>query len=226
MVFAYPIIDTVSIIKQDGSVDFSLSVTAASGVAYNIEDNTLAISSSRGNEITMIDLTKQKVTKTFSPGGKTIGIVATNNKLVYHIYKKAIQVMDLTDESTRDITTENIDTAINITISGHKLYYTSYYYHTVVCCDFDGTKQWSFKDVNLLRNPYGISADNDGNVYVLGNGTKNVVVFSHDGQTKKELLSSNDGLNSAYAINFERATNHLLVATDNYKAYLYKVTGN
>ncbi|CAC5391406.1 unnamed protein product [Mytilus coruscus] len=213
MVFSYPTLNKVSIVKEDGSVDFSLSVTAAFGVVYNNEDNTIAILSSwkgLGNQITIIDLTKRKVKKTISPGGQTIEIAATNKTLLYQIYKKAIQTMDLTDESTRDITTENMNTAITIAIYGHKLYYSSYDYHTVnvVCCNLDGTNQWSFKDENLLKYPYGISADDNGNVYVVGSGTKNVVVFSQDGQKHRELLSLKDGLKSACTINFGRATHH------------------
>ncbi|CAC5425610.1 unnamed protein product [Mytilus coruscus] len=185
MVFSYPTLNKVSIIKEIGSVDFSLSVTAASGVAYNNEDNTIAISScwgDLGNKITIIDLTKRKVEKTISPGGQIVGIVATNKTLLYQLYYKAIQFMDLTDASTRDITIENMNTSIKLTVSRHKLYYSSLGYHTVVCCDLDGTKQWSFKDENILKSPSGISADNNGNVYVVGYGMNNVVVISHDGQ--------------------------------------------
>lgn len=85
MVFCYPIINKVSIVRHDGSVDFSLTVTAPHGVAYNIEDDTISISScwgSRGNNVTIIDLTKRKVKKTISPGGQTIDIAATYKSLI------------------------------------------------------------------------------------------------------------------------------------------------
>jgi hypothetical protein len=36
--------------------------------------------------------------------------------------------------------------------------------------------------------------DNDGNVYVVGCNTNNVVVISPDGQDHNQLLSSKDGL--------------------------------
>ncbi|CAG2232722.1 unnamed protein product [Mytilus edulis] len=184
-VFTYPELDKVTVVKQDGTVDFVLNVTAAFGIAYNNEDTTIAISSCwgrQGKHITIIDLPKRKVKKTFSPGGQTTGIAVTNNTLLYHIENKAIRALDLADESIRDITTENMDTLINITISGHKLYYSSYKYHTVICCDMQGVKQWTFKNENVLKNPFGISADNVGNVYVAGYGSTNVVVISRDGQ--------------------------------------------
>lgn len=229
-VFTYPELDKVYIVKQDGSLDFSLREIAACCIAYNDEDNTIAMSSTGwsniGQQITIIDLTEQKVKKIISTGGQTDSIAVTNNKLLYHIQNKAIRAMDLTDESTRDITTENMNTTINIAVSGDKLYYSSYHYHAVVCCDMQGTTQWTFKNEKVLKNPSGISADSDGNVYVVGNRTKNVVVISSDGRTHRELLSINDGLKSPYSINFGRSTNHLLVANNVDKAYLYYVSRN
>ncbi|XP_071121274.1 uncharacterized protein [Mytilus edulis] len=228
-VFTYPDLDKVTVVKQDGTVDFVLNVTAANGIAYNDKDNTIAISSfwSRiGNKITIIDLFTRKVKKTFSTGGQTQGIAVTNTTLLYHLFNKAIRAMDLTDESIRDITTENMDTLMNITISGNKFYYSSYKYHTVVCCDLQGTTQWTFKNVKVLSHPFGISADNAGNVYVVGCESKNVVLISPDGQTHRELLTKRDGLDSPCSINFRKETNQLLVANNSEKTYLYNVSSN
>lgn len=63
-------------------------------------------------------------------------------------------------------------------------------------------------------------------MYVVGYGNKNVVGISPDWQKQKELISLRDGLTSPFAYNFGLETNHLLVATENYKAYMYKVYNN
>jgi sugar lactone lactonase YvrE len=68
-----------------------------------------------------------------------------------------------------------------VATSGDKLYYTNWNTHTVTCCDLYGTSQWEFNE-SVLRCPLGISVDNDGNVYVVGFHSKNVVVISPDGQ--------------------------------------------
>jgi DNA-binding beta-propeller fold protein YncE len=73
------------------------------------------------------------------------------------------------------------------TISGNKLYYTNYRTHTVTCCDLHGKAQWEFKDERVLQSPRGISVDNEGNVYVVGNSSRNVVVISSDGQRHRQL---------------------------------------
>jgi DNA polymerase III psi subunit len=46
--------------------------------------------------------------------------------------------------------------------------------NTVTCCDLQGTTQWEFTDERVLKGPYGISVDHDGNVYVAGRDSINV----------------------------------------------------
>jgi sugar lactone lactonase YvrE len=52
--------------------------------------------------------------------------------------------------------------------------------------------QWEFNDERVLQCPLGISVDNDGNVYVVGCHSNNVMVISPDGQRHRQLLASKD----------------------------------
>jgi DNA-binding beta-propeller fold protein YncE len=56
----------------------------------------------------------------------------------------------------------------------------------VTCCDLHGTTQWKFNDEHVLQGPRGITVDNDGNVYVAGRRSNNVVVISPDGQRHRQ----------------------------------------
>jgi DNA-binding beta-propeller fold protein YncE len=82
----------------------------------------------------------------------------------------------------------------------------------VTCCDLHGTTQWEFNDERVLQHPYGISVDNDGNVYVVG--SNNVVVISTDGQRHRQLLSSKDGLSCPTVLDYDKSTNKLLVVNE------------
>ena len=82
----------------------------------------------------------------------------------------------------------------HVTTYGEKLYYTNSDTHTVTCCDLHGTTQWEFKESRVLQYPLGITVDNDGNVYVVGCNSNNVVIISPDGQPHRQLLSFKDGL--------------------------------
>jgi DNA-binding beta-propeller fold protein YncE len=94
----------------------------------------------------------------------------------------------------------------------------------VTCCDLHGTTQWEFGDKRVLRGPRGISVDNDGNVYVVGCDSSNVVVISHDGQCDKELLSSKDGMSCPCVLDYDKSTNRLLVVNRGESAFLFDVT--
>ena len=94
----------------------------------------------------------------------------------------------------------------------------------MTCCDLHGTTQWEFKDDRVLQGPFGISVNNDGNVYTVGFYSNNVVVISPDGQRHRQLLSSKDGLISPRVLDYDRSTNRLLVVNNSSAAFLFDVT--
>jgi DNA-binding beta-propeller fold protein YncE len=93
--------------------------------------------------------------------------------------------------------------------SGDKLYYKNYFTHTVTCCDLHSTTQWEFNDECVLLYPCGIAVDNNGNVYVVGRNSSNVVVISPDGQRHRQLLYSKDGLKNPPVLDYDISTNRL-----------------
>jgi DNA-binding beta-propeller fold protein YncE len=113
---------------------------------------------------------------------------------------------------------------IYVATLGDKLYYTNYNIHTVTCCDLQGTTQWEFKDERVLKCPLGISVNNDGNVYVAGHESINVVVISPDGQRHRQLLCSTDGLILPRVLDYEKSTNKLLVVNGGDIAFLFDVS--
>ena len=93
----------------------------------------------------------------------------------------------------------------------------------MTCCDLHGTTHWEFKDERVLKYPWGISVDNDGNVYVVGQCSANVVVISPDGQRYRQLLSSSDGLVIPVVLDYEKSTNRLLIVNASESAFLFDV---
>ena len=108
--------------------------------------------------------------------------------------------------------------------SGDKLYYTNNFTHTVTCCDLHSTTQWEFNAECVLLYPCGISVDNNGNVYVVGRNSSNVVVISPDGQHHRQLLSSKDGLKNPPVLDYDRSTNRLLAVNKSRTVFLFDVT--
>jgi DNA-binding beta-propeller fold protein YncE len=133
-------------------------------------------------------------------------------------------MIKLNNKSISDIIKRDMSYVIYLATFGDKLYYTNWKTHTVTCCDLQGTTQWEFKDERVLRYPRGITVDNDGNVYVTGRDSNNVVVSSPDVQRHKQLLSSKDGLVEPHVLDYERSTNKLLVVNRSDTAFLFDVS--
>ena len=133
-------------------------------------------------------------------------------------------MLNLSDKSVSNIINRDMNCVFNVATSGDKLYYTTSNTDTVTCCDLHGTTQWEFKYSSVLQDPRGISVDNDGNVYVVGCSSNNVVVISPDGQRHRQLLSSEDGLVNPTVLDYDKATNRLLVVNERESGFLFEVT--
>lgn len=85
----------------------------------------------------------------------------------------------------------------------------------------EGNTQWEFNN-NVLKSSFGISIDGDGNAYVVGEGTNNVVI-SPNGQNYRELLTSKNGLENPAAIHVDRSNNKMLVANTEGTAFVFNL---
>jgi len=161
---------------------------------------------------------------TISMDTNIYGMAVRGKTIYYCTGNKGLKMLNLRDKSVSDIIQNNMSNVYYVATSGNKLYYANGDTNTVTCCDLHGTKQWEFKDTRGLLYPYSISVDNDGNVYVVGYDSNNVVVISPDGQRHRQLLSSKDGLKKPRVLEYDKFTNRLLVVNDNSTAFLFDVT--
>jgi hypothetical protein len=158
---------------------------------YIKEDNGVAVSSGIDFKhcITLIDIKSQKVMTTIFRETDICGMAIRGRTIYYCARSKGLKMLNLNDKSVSDIINRDMSYVIYLATFGDKLYYTNWKTHTVTCCDLQGTTQWEFKDERVLRYPRGITVDNDGNVYVTGCNSSNVVVISSD-SLKNDSLGS------------------------------------
>ena len=218
----------VRLINADGVELFQIAETGSGtyDTVYLKDSNGVAVSSgSRGNIcITIIDITSQEVMTTIPMDTCIFGMAIRGRTIYYCTRDNGLKILNLSDQSVSDIITSNTPHVYYVAISGDKLYYTNCITDTVTCCDLHGTTQWEFNDEHVLQNPRGISVDNDGNVYVVGHMSNNVVVISPDGQHHRQLLSSKNGLNIPRVLDYDKSTNGLLVVNESESAFLFDVT--
>ena len=80
---------------------------------------------------------------------------------------------------------------------------------------------WEFKDESVLKDPRGVTVDNDGNVYVTSCNSNSVVVIEPDGRQGRQILSS-DGLKDPTGIYFDKSKNILIVTNCRGPCFLYQ----
>jgi len=172
----------------------------------------------------MIDIESQEVMTTISTDTVIDCMAVRGRTLYYCTGSKGLKMLNLRDKSVSHIINSDMSGVFYVATSGNKLYYTDYITDTVTCCDLHGTTQWKFNNERVLHYPRGITIDKDGNVYVVGYYTDNVVVISPDGQRHSQLLSKTDGLVNPYALDYDRSTNRLLVVNNNRTVFVFDVT--
>jgi hypothetical protein len=229
MVFSCYSSDTVRFINTEGVELFKIgrykTGTNTYDTVYIKDNNSVAVSSGDGGKrcITIIDIDSQKVMTTIPMDTYIYGMAIRGRTIYYSARDKGLKMLNLSDRSVSDIINSSLSGVSYVATSGDKLYYTNSYTNTVRCCDLHGTTQWEFKDNRVLQGPLSISVDNDGNVYVVGIYTHNVVVISPDGQRHRQLLSSKDGLSNPFVLDYDKSTNRLLVVNERSTGFLFDV---
>jgi DNA-binding beta-propeller fold protein YncE len=222
--------DIVTFINKEGVELFQIGNDITGCCTYDtvyIKDiNSVAVSSGGAGKIciTMIDIEKKEVKTTISMDTNIYSMAVRGRTIYYCAGNKGLKMINLSDTSVSDVINSEMSDYDYVATSRDKLYYTTYHKHTVTCCDLHGTTQWEFKDTRVLQSPCGISVDNDGNVYVVGHDSKNVVVISSDGQCHRQLLSYKDGLVNPFVLDYDRSTNRLLVVSISDTALLFDDT--
>jgi DNA-binding beta-propeller fold protein YncE len=220
----------VRFINKDGVELFQICRDKTGSGTYDTvyikDNNSVAVSSGDGVNrcIIIIDIEKKEIMKTISMDTKIYSMAVRGRTIYYCAGNKGLKMINLSNKSVSDIINSKMSSFDYVATCRDKLYYTTYNTHTVTCCDLLGTTQWEFNDQRVLRGPCGISVDNEGNVYVVGDCSTNVVVISSDGQRHRQLLSNKDGLVIPIVLDYNRSTNRLFVVNQYDTALLFDVT--
>ena len=172
----------------------------------------------------MLDIENKEVIITISMDTNIYGMAVRGRTIYCCTGNKGLKMLNLSVKSVSDIINSDMSHIYCLATSGDKLYYANSNSHTVTCCDLHGTTQWEFEDERVLQGSRGISVDNDGNVYVVGCSSNNVVVISPDGQHHRQVLYAGDGLMNSRVLDYDKATNRLLVVNKSESAFLFEVT--
>ncbi|CAC5388365.1 unnamed protein product [Mytilus coruscus] len=219
---------TVRVFESDGKTSFDVKTYSyACDIAYINENNKLAVTSGGSPHLQYISLLgikhKQNIIREkILVNNSYYGIAAKDTKMICSTAGKGIQSIKQSGKSKIKVL-ENVPYGGYVATFGDKIYHTNHKTHSIKCSDKNGEKRWAFENECVLKEPRGISVDNDGNVFVVGNESNNVVVLSADGKQHKEILKASENLLYPYILDYNRSTNELLVANASGKAMLFTV---
>ncbi|XP_052065988.1 centromere protein F-like isoform X1 [Mytilus californianus] len=224
MVFTCYFPGYVTVVNQDGSKDFEIKSGNACDVIH-LGDYIIAVSSSYySHGIHLVDIKLKTIKKTLHIGSSNDGIVLHDKDLIYCGGAQGLKKLSLRDDSVSTIINSKLSVCSYVTTFNDTIIFTNNDTNIVTCASMQGQVKWKFKNESILKFPFGISVDNDGNVYVIGRDSCNVVVISPDGKRHRQILSANEGLRNPSVLHYDLVTNKLLVANLRERAFLYDVS--
>ncbi|CAC5399367.1 unnamed protein product [Mytilus coruscus] len=218
----------LNVIASDGTFKYDMLLDPNYGfdIAF-IDERTIAITSGNSLKkigIDVIDTESRKKIKFISLPGRPYGITRDHDSLFVCVEPLGIYKVNLLDYTSSHVISCYLPALSYVSVINNKIYYTNIDDHSVVCCDRDGSRVWTFKDTSVLETPRDITVDNDGNLFVVGETSSNVVIISNDGKHHRQILTDEDGLRKLSTIFFDKQTRKLLVANKEDTAFLNNVS--
>ncbi|XP_071150539.1 E3 ubiquitin/ISG15 ligase TRIM25-like [Mytilus edulis] len=218
---------TLSVIESDGTLKYNMLLGYSSGFDTTIIDaKTIAITTGDSNQrkgIDIINTEGRKKIKFIPLPGCSYKITCDHDLLFVCVEGLGIYKVNTIDYTISLVISCKLTWGSSVSVFNDKIYYANHCDDSVVCCDRNGSRVWTFKDTLVLTFPSGITVDNDGNVFVVGETTSNLVLISNDGKHHKQILTEEDGLRKPSAIFFDKQTRKILLANKKETAFLYSV---
>lgn len=108
---------------------------------------------------------------------------------------------------------------VNTSSDGYEIYVGDYQ-EGIKALQRDGTQIWTNNGEKILKGVWGMAVDDNGDIYVTGHRTNNVVKISADGTICGTVI---DSLERPTAICYDGLTGTLLIVYDTNQLLLYKV---
>ncbi|XP_063411427.1 uncharacterized protein LOC134694352 [Mytilus trossulus] len=217
----------LTVVASKNKLKYKLPLGPSWGFDITLIDGKRVAITTGGSQVNIgidiIDVKKRSKIKFIKLPGRAWGITRGHNSLFVCVEERGIYKINTLDYTTSRVISCSLPSCPYVAVYKDKIYYTNYIDNSVVCCNSNGSRVWAFKDELVLKEPEGIAVDNNGNVYVVGETSSNVVLISSDGKHHKELLTEDDGLSSPSAIFLDGENKKLLVANTSLIAFVYNI---
>ncbi|VDI63540.1 Hypothetical predicted protein [Mytilus galloprovincialis] len=205
-----------SIWKYDGSFKGRFSINF-DGMAHDITsiDNSTVAFTKGNNEsdsnVLLVDIGEKKIVKTIPRTVGCFGIEHDKGKLYICSYRFGLCSANISDCVVSDFF-ELMGEVLYVTMSNSNICMSKSYTDDITLFDPSANIIWKFVDHELLRSPTHLTSDANGNIYVIGKTSYNVVFISADGKQSRQLLGREDGMESMVGIHYDKGRKVLIIA--------------
>jgi sugar lactone lactonase YvrE len=123
--------------------------------------------------------------------------------------KGGINILDSNGQHISSVS--SISSVMYIHHRDNNIYYTDYY--NVYCIKKDRSNVFTFSSPDL-KGAYGIDTDRQGNLYVVGRNSNNILRVSPDGQNSDIIMKKNDGISQPFTLCFSKDFKKLFVSNE------------
>ncbi|VDH93907.1 Hypothetical predicted protein [Mytilus galloprovincialis] len=189
-----------------------------------IKGNLIAVSFHALFQIFLIDLSTKMITKTIEVDDSCFGIESNGKILIVKLLggTKSVFTLDLDGNVLSTFKVPGSRT-IRIALCKDRIVCTDWKDDLVSCYTNDGVLLWTHKHENICE-PWGITVDKHGFIYVACKGNGRIIVLSEDGKKSRTILSTDNGIAEPVAINIDESSSTLLVTNCfNGVAFVFKI---
>ncbi|VDI16818.1 tripartite motif-containing protein 56 [Mytilus galloprovincialis] len=198
----------LTVLKMNGK-GFTFSLNGASIFdVCAIGINTVGITTGMDSSIYIIDLKKLTAIKSKDTPNFCCGIAYHDDKIIVCVKLDGIVTVNLKMTNLKLIFLENLPWGSYVTTFEDNICFTNNRDRNVSVINSVGQIIWKLKFEQY--KPFGIAADNMGNIYVAGHIF--LMVIPSDGKRKKRLDGDDDGLFQPWAVAYDEENKSIIVA--------------
>lgn len=198
-----------SICNNEGSLKDRFSLFTVTDIT-SIDNSTVAVSGGQFS-ISLVDIEKKTRSKRIPTKEGCFGMEHHMGILYLCVYGHGLFTANLSDYTVTKFYLPGYVSVSYVTMSKSNICMSDMYEDFITLLDPSANIIWRFIDKELLQSPTHLTSDSNGNIYVLGQNSYNVVFISADGKQSRQLLNREDGIEKVADIHYDKDRKVLII---------------
>lgn len=183
------------------------------------DEKRVVISGETGYQV--LDLESMKPGPLVKPGGVCTAVACTRDNIIIANDYCKLTYLSITGNVLKTVNTANTPYTVAATKDGC-VYWTTWDNDEVHYIDRSGTQRFFYSSPEL-KDPVGVAVDSKGDVYVLGQESKNVHKISNEGNSDKVVLKESNGLHAPSGMAISCKKTEVLIINDKKTVSIFRL---